>query len=86
MSQLASPSGRLQPVKNRVLPSCVRQAAPSLKSVLQHYSSHGSNHPNKNPLIDGIELTPEEEDDIIAFLKTLTDHDFVNDPQYAQER
>ncbi len=56
---------------------------PTLKSVLQHYSSHGSAHSNKNPIIDQIQLTPEEEDDIIAFLKTLTDVQFINNPKFA---
>jgi len=56
---------------------------PTLKSVLQHYSSNGSNHRNKNPLIDSINLTSQDEDDIIAFLKTLTDYEFINNPDFS---
>jgi len=56
---------------------------PTLKSVLEHYSSHGANHHNENPLIDKIQLSPQEEDDIIDFLKTLTDYDFINNSDFA---
>ena len=55
----------------------------TLKSVLQHYSSNGSDHKNKNPIINQISLTPQEEDDIIEFLKTLTDREFINNPDYS---
>lgn len=58
---------------------------PTLKSVLQHYSGHGSNHKNQSPLIDSIELSPQEENDIIDFLKTLTDWEFVNNPDFARK-
>ncbi|MEM9549282.1 MAG: cytochrome c peroxidase [Bacteroidota bacterium] len=57
---------------------------PTLKSVLQHYSSKGSSHKNKNSILNEINLTPEEEDDIIAFLKTLTDHEFITNPDFTQ--
>lgn len=57
---------------------------PTLKSVLQHYSSHGADHKDKNPIIDSIELTPQDEDDIIEFLKTLTDYDFINNSDFAK--
>lgn len=57
---------------------------PDLKSVLQHYSSNGSNHAVKNAIIDSIQLTATEEDDIIEFLKTLTDMDFIENPKYRK--
>lgn len=55
---------------------------PTLESVLGHYASHGSNHKVKNPLIDEIELNEQEQSDIIAFLKTLTDLDFLNNSNF----
>ena len=55
----------------------------SLKEVLQHYSGNGKDHRNESPLIDKINLTPQEEDDIIAFLKTLTDKDFITNPAFS---
>ena len=57
---------------------------PTLESVLQHYSSKGSQHKNKNPLIDEIELTSDDEKNIIEFLKTLTDKDFINNPEFSR--
>jgi cytochrome c peroxidase len=57
---------------------------PTLESVLQHYSSKGSQHKNKNPLIDEIELSSEDEKNIIDFLKTLTDKEFINNPAFSR--
>lgn len=57
---------------------------PTLKSVLQHYSNGGSNHKNESPVIDQIEISPQDEDDIIAFLKTLTDLEFINNDQFSK--
>jgi cytochrome c peroxidase len=49
----------------------------TLEEVLQHYMSGGKNHPNQNPTIRPFTLTPEEQEDLIAFLKTLDDSEFV---------
>jgi cytochrome c peroxidase len=62
----------------------------SLQECLNHYTSanFGSNKPNLDPLlIGGLHLTADNKNDIIAFLKTLTDTAFVknqrfNDPKY----
>ncbi len=59
---------------------------PTLKSVLRHYSSHGANHKNKNVILNQIRLTPQEEEDIIAFLKTLTDYEFITNPEFSDIR
>ena len=56
---------------------------PTLDSVLQHYSNHGAPHKNKNPLIDEIDLTSEDQKNIIEFLKTLSDKEFINNPAFA---
>ena len=57
----------------------------TLKEVLQHYSGNGKEHKNESPLIDKINLTPQEEVDIISFLKTLTDDDFITNPAFGPE-
>lgn len=49
----------------------------TLEEVVQHYMSGGKNHPNQNPTIRPFTLTPEEQEDLIAFLKTLDDSEFV---------
>lgn len=47
------------------------------------YAGDGRTNPNKNPLIARINLTAEEKTDLVAFLKTLTDHDFLTNPKFA---
>lgn len=49
----------------------------TLEEVLQHYMSGGKNHPNQSPLIRPFTLTAQEQQDLIAFLKTLDDTDFI---------
>ncbi len=43
----------------------------------------GRQHPNKSDLITLIRLDAQEKADLVAFLKTLTDHDFLRNPQFA---
>ncbi|TXI59898.1 MAG: di-heme enzyme [Limnohabitans sp.] len=47
------------------------------------YAGDGRTNPNKNPLIARINLTAEEKADLVAFLKTLTDHDFLTNPKFS---
>jgi cytochrome c peroxidase len=42
------------------------------------YAGDGSKNPNKNPLVKGFTLSSEEKADVVAFLKSLTDPDFLN--------
>lgn len=49
----------------------------TLEEVLAHYQSGGKNHPNQSPLIRPFTLTAQEEADLIAFLKSLTDEEFL---------
>ena len=55
----------------------------TLAVVLDHYNAHVSNTPNLDPLLIngsslGIPLSDVEKTNIIAFLKTLTDRDFIS--------
>ncbi|NBV12760.1 MAG: cytochrome-c peroxidase [Sphingobacteriia bacterium] len=50
----------------------------SLEAVVQHYMSGGKGHPNQSPLIKPFTLTLQEQQDLIAFLKSLTDESFLN--------
>lgn len=62
----------------------------TLEEVMDHYAAGGrtipdgpyagigSENPNKNPLVKGFTLSDEEKADVVAFLKSLTDADFVN--------
>lgn len=59
----------------------------SLNSVLNFYSSGVQHTPNLDPLLNqngnlGIDLSADEKDVIIAFLKTLTDEEYINNPLF----
>jgi cytochrome c peroxidase len=68
---------------------------PNLDGVLDHYSAggrsiasgphtgNGHNNPNKDPLIGGFPLSTQDRQDMIEFLKTLTDEALIHDPRFA---
>lgn len=61
----------------------------TLREVINHYSDELVNSAYVDPLMKwvaygGIRLTENEKDDLEAFLKTLTDWDFVQNPKYAK--
>lgn len=70
----------------------------SLEEVLDHYSAGGRtvrdgpdrgvgrNNRNKTSLIKRLDLTAGERRDLLAFLHSLTDHDFVTNPRLADPR
>jgi len=56
-----------------------------LEEVIDFYSEGVVYNPTIDPLMKqvhqgGIRLKPQEKQDLIAFLKTLTDTDFLNNP------
>ena len=57
---------------------------PTLEDVVEHYNSGGKNHPHKSNLIKPLGLTMQEQADLVAFLKSLTDDDFLNNPKFRQ--
>jgi cytochrome c peroxidase len=56
---------------------------PTLEAVLDHYSSGGKNHPNKDVRVQPLRFTSSEKAALIAFLETLTDEKFLSDPKFA---
>jgi len=57
----------------------------SLEQVLDHYSSGIQNSNTLDPsLVGGINLTSNEKQSIIAFLKTLTDYKMINNPLFSE--
>ncbi len=52
----------------------------TLEEVIDHYASGGKNHPNKAPEIRRFILSETEKEDLINFLESLTDPEFVNNP------
>ena len=57
---------------------------PTLEAVVEHYNSGGQPHPNKSTLIRPLALTAGEKADLLAFLRSLTDEAFVNNPKFRQ--
>ena len=47
------------------------------------YAGDGSTSPHRDPLVKGFVMSDQEKADMIAFLDSLTDDDFINDPKYA---
>lgn len=55
----------------------------TLEEVVSHYQSGGKNHPHKSELLKPMDLTVKEQQELIAFLKSLTDETFVNNPIFS---
>ena len=56
----------------------------SLEEVIEHYASGGKNHFNKSELITGFDITDDEKDNLIRFLKSLTDNNFTNNSFFEE--
>ncbi len=54
----------------------------TLDEVIDHYDSGGRSHPQKSEWLKPLHLTPMEKDQLKAFLLTLTDHEFMNNPKF----
>jgi cytochrome c peroxidase len=95
----ASDQGRFRvpPLRNVALtaPYMHDGSIATLEGVIDHYTSGGRNvtegpfpgdgraNPNKDPLVRPFMLTAEERADLIAFLESLTDTEFIQDPRFA---
>ncbi len=58
----------------------------TLEEVIEHYNSGGHASPTVDPFMKytqgGLQLTAEKKQQLLAFLHTLTDMDFVNNPAF----
>lgn len=58
----------------------------TLREVVEHYNSGGHPSTTIDPLMKfqgvGLGLSDQDIDDLVAFLETLTDEDFVNNPDF----
>lgn len=50
-----------------------------LENIVRHYNAGGAPSPNRDPRIHPLELTDAEVTDLVAFLQSLSDPDFMND-------
>ncbi len=60
----------------------------TLEEVVEHYNSAIRDSPTLDPAIrntmqTGLMLNAQDKQDLVAFLKTLTDHTFIVDPRYS---
>jgi cytochrome c peroxidase len=67
----------------------------TLEDVLDHYAAggrtiaagpfagRGHDNPNRDARMTGIELTPQNRQDLLAFLRSLTDTDLTHDPRFS---
>jgi cytochrome c peroxidase len=58
---------------------------PTLEAVLDHYAAGGRAHdsPNTDHLIGGFEISKQGREDLIEYLKTLTDDQVIHDPRFS---
>lgn len=57
---------------------------PTLAAVVEHYNSGGKSHPHKSPFVRPMGLTVQEKADLVAFLESLTDEKFNNNPKFQK--
>lgn len=64
----------------------------TLEEVVEHYNSGVKESPTLDPIMlksngiaNGLNLTQEEKEALVAFLKTLTDEDFLTNPEYQPD-
>ena len=59
----------------------------TLEEVIEHYNSGGKVSPTVSPFMKftqgGLQLTPEKKAQLLAFLNTLTDHEFLSNPAFS---
>ena len=54
----------------------------TLYDVVEHYNSGGQTHVNKNDSVKPLRLTEREKKDLVAFLESLTDYQFINNQNF----
>ena len=55
----------------------------TLREVILHYQKGGESHINKSKVIEPFKLNESELDDLISFLNTLTDSEFIQNKKYG---
>ncbi len=55
----------------------------SLPEVIEHYNSGGAANPHKDERIQPLLLTSQEKSDLLEFLYSLTDNEFITNPEFT---
>lgn len=58
----------------------------TLSEVIDHYAQGGKGHHNQSDKVVGFSITADEKANLIAFLKSLTDHEFLNNPNFKNPK
>lgn len=58
----------------------------TLEELIEHYNRGGRFFINKSDLIKPLELTSAEKDDLLAFIKALTDINLIKDTRYLENK
>lgn len=56
----------------------------NIEDVISHYESGGKGHFNQSTLLKGFTLSESEKVNLIEFLYSLTDNDFIQNPQFEE--
>jgi cytochrome c peroxidase len=54
----------------------------TLEEVVEHYNTGGADHRNKNAVLKPLQLSTQEKEDLVAFLKSLSDLEFMQNPKW----
>jgi cytochrome c peroxidase len=54
----------------------------TLDAVLDHYTRGGHKNPRQDPRVHAFELSAAERTDLLAFLDSLTDREFISNPDF----
>jgi len=57
----------------------------TLEEIVEHYNAGNTDHPNKSNFIKPLHLSKQERQALVAFLKTLSDKDFIKDKRFTNE-
>jgi cytochrome c peroxidase len=59
----------------------------TIEEVIQHYAAGGRlDHPNKSHILRRFNLSDADENDLVEFLKSLTDEEMLHDPRWSDPR
>ena len=56
----------------------------TLEEVVEHYNSGGKNHINKSSFLKPLNLSNQEKADLVAFLRSLSDLEFINKKEFKK--
>ncbi len=56
----------------------------TLDEVIEHYSNGVKSHSNKSPLLQHLNFSDQEKEDLKTFLLSLTDQEFINNKEFKK--